>query len=107
MSDGEVSSESLSEMTDVCMCETEGKSYRRSCYRNYRLARTLFPATSNAGQLASPSALEVECSPGDNVFPPSSKKKKVGDHVCIHCRDMGTSHLPCRIVGVFSGWYVF
>ena len=113
-SDEEVSSESSSEMesgTDVCTCGSEGKRHRRSCpfsYRNRRPGRTLFPATSNAGQLTSPSALEVECSPGDSVFPPSSKKKtemKVGDHVCIHCRNMGSSHLPCCIVGVFSGRY--
>ena len=98
--------------TDVCTCGSEGKRHRRSCplsYRNRRPGRTLFPATSNAGQLASPSALEVECSPGDNVFPPSSRKDKtemkVGDYVCIHCRNMGSSHLPCRIVGVFSGRY--
>ena len=114
-SDGEVSSESSSEMesgTDVCTCGSEGKRHRRSCplsYRNRQPGRTLFPATSNAGQLASPSALKVECSPGDSVFPPSSKKEKtemkVGDHVCIHWRNMGSSHLPCRIVGVFSGRY--
>ena len=48
-SDGEVSSESSSEMesgTDVCMCGSEGKRHRRSCplsYRNRRPGRTLFP----------------------------------------------------------------
>ena len=95
----------------MCRYRSEGKRHRRSCplsYRSRRPGRTQFPATSNAGHLASPSALEVECSPGDNVFPPSSKKKtemKVGDHVCIHCRNMGSSHLHCRIVGVFSGRY--
>ena len=73
--------------TDVCTCGSEGKRHRRS-YRNRQPGHTLFPATSNAGQLASPSALKVECFPGDSVFPPSSKKEKtemkVGDHVCIH-----------------------
>ena len=98
--------------TDVCRCGSEEKRHRRGCplsYRNRRPGSTLFPATSNAGQLASPSALEVECSPGDNVFPPSSKKEKtemkVGDNVCIHFRNMGSSHLPYRIVGMFSGRY--
>ena len=66
----------------MCTCGSEGKRHRRSCplsYRNRRPGRTLFPATSNAGQLASPSALNVECSPGDSVFPPSSKKEKTED----------------------------
>ena len=107
-SDGEVSSDDSSEMESG----TEERRHKRSCplsYRNRRPGRTLFPATSNAGQLASSSALEVDCSPSDDVFPLSSKEEKaemkVRDHVCIHCRSMGSCHLPCCIVGVFSGWY--
>ena len=54
--------------TDVCACETEGRRHKRSCllsYRNHWPGRTLFPATSNGGQLASSSALDlhVDCSP--------------------------------------------
>ena len=30
---------------------------------------------------------------------------KVGDHVCVHSRFMGSSHLPCRIVREFDGRY--
>ena len=112
-SDGEVSSEDSSEMesgADVCACGTERRRHRRSCplsYRNRRPGRTLFPATSNAGKLASSSALEVDCSPSDDVFPPSSKEEKTnqsrGSH--MQCRSMGSCHLPCHIVGVFSGRY--
>ena len=111
-SDGGVSSDDSSDMesgTDVCACGTEGKRNRRSCplsYRNHQPGPTLFPATSNAGQLASSSALEVDCSPSDDVFPLSFKEEKtemkVRDHVC---RSMGSCHLPCHIVGVFSSRY--
>ena len=30
---------------------------------------------------------------------------KVGDHVCVHSRFMGSSYLPCRIVREFDGRY--
>ena len=30
---------------------------------------------------------------------------KVGDYVSVHSRDMGSSHLPCRVVGEFDGRY--
>ena len=30
---------------------------------------------------------------------------KVGGHVCVHSRFMGSYHLPCRIVGEFGGRY--
>ena len=87
--------------TDVCTCGTEERRHKRSCPLSYnrRPGRTLFPAASNAGQLASSSALEVDCSPSDDVFPLSSKEEKtdmkVRDHVCIHCRSMDSCHLPC------------
>ena len=32
-------------------------------------------------------------------------KMKVGDYVCIHSRNMGDCHVPCRIVGEFAGRY--
>ena len=28
------------------------------------------------------------------------------DYVSVHSRDMGSSHLPCRVVGEFDGRYV-
>ena len=30
---------------------------------------------------------------------------KVGDYVSVHSRVMGSSHLPCRVVGEFDGRY--
>ena len=83
-------------------------AHKRGCplsYRNRKPGRTLFPA-SDSGAPASPS---VPSSPKrhapvpleDNVKP----KVEVGDYVCIHGRNVGDFHVPCRIVGEFAGRY--
>ena len=39
----------------------------------------------------------------DDASPPPTEQAKpqikVGDYVSVHSRDMGSSHLPCRVVG--------
>ena len=43
------------------------------------------------------------------VSPPPTEEArpqiKVGDYASVHSRDMGSSHLPCRVVGEFDGRY--
>ena len=45
----------------------------------------------------------------DDVSPPPTEQArpqiKVGDYVSVHSRGMGSSHLPCRVVGEFDGRY--
>ena len=76
---------------------------------SYRSGRTLFPPPSSSGASVLPSALEPDGGSKDSVrLPPSKEVKsqmKVGDHVCARKRNMGSCHLPCRIIGGFGGCY--
>ena len=57
-------------------------------------------------QRASPSSDHV---PIEEKMPSPTKDVrphlKVGGHVCVHSRFMGSSHLPCCIVREFNGCY--
>jgi hypothetical protein len=109
------SSDSQESAIDSCMCGAEGRAHKRGCPLSYRNrlppGRALFPAPSNPRAHADPSVVEPErvSSPPESVKPvPSEDVKpamKVGDYVCIHSRNMGDCHVPCRIVGEFAGRY--
>ena len=65
------------------------------------------PSPSNSGPPSvSP---EPECVVIDDVSPPPTEEArpqiKVGDYVSVHSRGMGSSHLPCRVVGEFDVRY--
>ena len=96
-------------VVDVCTCGAETRAHKRGCPLSYRSGRTLFPPPSSSGASALPSALEPDGGPKDSVrHPPSKEVKpqmKVGDQVCVHKRNMGSCHLPCRIIGEFGGRY--
>ena len=51
---------------------------------------------------------DVVCHSDDVSPPPTEETRpqiKVGDYVAVHSRGMGSSHLPCRVVGEFDGRY--
>ena len=93
----------------VCTCGAERRAHKRGCPLSSRRGRTLFPPPSSSVVSALPRALEPEYVPDDSVTPASSREEKsrvkVGDHVCVHSRNMGQFHLSCRIVGEFGGLY--
>ena len=70
--------------------------------------RALFPPPSNSEVHAISSDSSDGLGP-DGMSPPLHKKikleMKVGDYACIHGRNLGKHHLPCRIVGDFKGRY--
>ena len=105
----DASSDSCASEVDVCTCGAETQAHKRGCPLSSRSGRTLFPPPSSSGASALPSALEPDVGPKDSVrLPPSREVKsqmKVGDHVCVHKRNMGSCHLPCRIIGEFGGRY--
>ena len=79
----------------LCTCGSSGSTHKRECPLSLRKR---FPR-----QRASPSSDHVPIeektsSPTKDVRP----HLKVGDHVCVHSRFMGSSRLPCRIV---REWY--
>ena len=83
---------------DLCTCGSSGRTHKRECPLSLRKR---FPR-----QRALPSSDHVPIeektpSPTQDVRP----HLKVGDHVCVHSRFMGSSHLPCRIVREFDGCY--
>ena len=100
-------------MYDLCTC---GSTHKRDCLMNFRRrrlpqspaeSRPDTPPLSNPGPPSvSP---EPECVVIDDVSPPpteqASPQIKVEDYVSVHSRDMGSSHLPCRVVGEFDGRY--
>ena len=92
-------------MVNMCVCGAERRGHKRTCPLSSRSARTLFPRSSSSGAAALPSTLEPDGASNDSPNPPPSKEMKVGDHVCVHSKFMGSSHLPCRIVGKFGGRY--
>ena len=104
-------------MYDLCTCGSSGRAHKRDCLMNFRkchlpqspgeskLDTARCPSPSNPGP---PSVcLEPECVVIDDVSPPQQARPqiKVGDYVSVHSRDMGSSHLPCRVVGKFDGLY--
>ena len=100
-SSGEPESNSLEfepPMGGLCTCGSSGRTHKRE----YPLSlRKRFPR-----QRASPSSDHVPIkektpSPTKDVRP----HLKVGDHVCVYSRFMGSSHLPCRIVREFDARY--
>ena len=105
------SSDSQESEIDSCTCGAEGRANKSGCPLSYRNrlppGRTLFPAPRAH---ADPSVLEPERVP-ESVKPFPSEdvkpKMKVGDYVCIHSRNMGDCHVPCRSVGEFAGCYQF
>ena len=109
------SSDSQESEIDSCTCGAEGRAYKRGCPLSYsnRLppGHALFPAPSNPRAHGDPSVLEPKhvSSPPESVkrFPSEDVKPemKVGDYICIHSRNMGDWHVPCRIVGEFAGRY--
>ena len=94
-----------------CTCGAQGRADKRNCPMSSRgryPGRALFPPPSNSEVHAISSDSSKGLGP-DGVSPPSHKKikleMKVGDYVCIHGRNLGKHHLPCRIVGDFKGRY--
>ena len=103
---------------DLCTCGSSG-THKRDCLMNFRkrhlpqspgeskLDTAHSPSPSNPGPPSvSP---EPECVVIDDVSPPSTEEArpqiKVGDYASVHSRGMGSSHLPCRVVGEFDGRY--
>ena len=75
----------------LCTCGSSGRIHKRECPLSLRKR---FPQ-----QRASPSSDHVPIE--DKTLSPTKDVRphlKVGDHVCVHSRFMGSSHLPCRIV---------
>ena len=85
----------------LCTCGSSGRAHKRECPLNLRRR---FPGSSvPPSTCMSPSSKPV---PIKEKKPSSTRPQmKVGDHVCVHRRFMGSSHLPCRIVGEFDGRY--
>ncbi len=103
-----VSSESECDFfeSDLCTCGSSGRTHKRECPLSLRKR---FPR-----QAASPVPLSrspsPKCAPSKQKKPSPTKvdtrpQMEVGDHVCVHSRFMGSSHLPCRIVGELDGRY--
>ena len=71
------------------------------------------PDTARSPSLSNPGppsvSPEPECVVIDDASPPPTEQAKpqikVGDYVSVHSRGMGSSHLPCRVVGEFDGRY--
>ena len=106
-------------MYDLCTCGSSGRAHKRDCLMNFR-KRYLpqspgesKPDTARSPPLSNPGppsvSPEPECVVIDDVSPPPTEEArpqiKVGDYVSVHSRDMGSSHLPCRVVGEFDGRY--
>ena len=106
-------------MYDLCTCGSSGRAHKRDCLMNFRKRHLpLSPGESKPDTARSPSlsnpgppsvSPEPECVVIDDASPPPTEQArpqiKVGDYVSVHSRDMGSSHLPCRVVGEFDGRY--
>ena len=106
-------------MYDLCTCGSSGRAHKRDCLMNFRRRRlSQSPGESKPDTARSPSpsnpgppsvSLEPECVVIDDVSPPPTEQAKpqikVGDYVSVHSRVMGSSRLPCRVVGEFDGRY--
>ena len=106
-------------MYDLCTCGSSGRAHKRDCLMNFRKRhlpqspRESKPDTARSPSLSSPGPPSVcpepECVVIDDASPPPTEQArpqiKVGDYVSVHSRGMGSSHLPCRVVGEFDGRY--
>ena len=106
-------------MYDLCTCGSSGRAHKRDCLMNFRKHHLpLSPGESKPDTARSPSlstpgppsvSPEPECVVINDASPPPTEQArpqiKVGDYVSVHSRDMGSSHLPCRVVGEFDGRY--
>ena len=106
-------------MYDLCTCGSSGRAHKRDCLMNFRKRHLpLSPGESKPDTARSPSlsnpgppsvSPEPECVVIDDASPPPTEQAKaqikVGDYVSVHSRVMGSSHLPCRVVGEFDGRY--
>ena len=106
-------------MYDLCTCGSSGRAHKRDCLMNFRRRRLpQSPGESKPDTARSPSpsnpgppsvSPEPECVVIDDVSPPPTEEArpqiKFGDYVSVHSRVMGSSHLPCRVVGEFDGMY--
>ena len=100
-------------MYDLCTCGSSGRAHKRDCLMKpqspgeSKLDTARSPSPSNPGPPSvSP---EPECVVIDDVSPPPTEEArpqiKVGDYASVHSRGMGSSNLPCRVVGEFDGRY--
>ena len=106
-------------MYDLCTCGSSGRAHKRDCLMNFRRRRLpQSPGESKPDTARSPSpsnpgppsvSPEPQCVVIDDVSPPPTEEArpqiKVGDYVSVHSRVMGSSHLPCRVVGECDGRY--
>ena len=106
-------------MYGLCTCGSSGRAHKSDCLMNFRRRRLpQSPGESKPDTARSPSpsnpgppsvSPEPECVVIDDVSPPPTEEArpqiKVGDYVSVHSRVMGSSHLPCRVVGEFDGRY--
>ena len=106
-------------MYDLCTCGSSGRAHKSDCLMNFRKCYLpqspgeSKPDTARSPPLSNPGppsvSPEPECVVIDDVSPPPTEEArpqiKVGDYVSVHSRDMGSSHLPCRVVGEFDGRY--
>ena len=106
-------------MYDLCTFGSSGRAHKRDCLMNFRRRRLpqspgeSKPDTARSPPLSNPGppsvSPEPECVVIDDVSPPPTEQArpqiKVGDYVSVHSRVMGSSHLPCRVVGEFDGRY--
>ena len=106
-------------MYDLCTCGNSGRAHKSDCLMNFRRRHLpQSPGESKPDTARSPSpsnpgppsvSPEPECVVIYDVSPPPTEQArpqiKVGDYVSVHSRGMGSSHLPCRVVGEFDGRY--
>ena len=103
-------------MYDLCTCGSSGRAHKRDCLMNFRKRHLpLSPGESkpDTARSRNPGPPSVSPEPErvviDDASPPPTEQAKpqikVGDYVSVHSRDMGSSHLPCRVVGEFDGRY--
>ena len=96
-----------------CTCGSSGRTHKRECPLSLRKR---FPQREHETFPAPSRPVQPSRSPSPKQHVPIEEKKpsptkdfrpemKIGDHVCVHSRFMGSSHLPCRIVGEFGGRY--
>ena len=100
-------------MYDLCTCGSSGRVHKRDCllkFRRRHLPQSPGESKPDTARSPSPSNLgppsvspEPECVVIDDVSPTLTEQTrpqiKVGEYVSVHSRGMGSSHLPCRVVG--------
>ena len=94
-------------MYDLCTCGSSGRAHKRDCLMNFRKRHLpqspgeSKPDTAHSPSFSNPGPPSVcpepECVVIDDVSPPPTEEARL--LLRIICRDMGSSHLPCRVVG--------